>query len=169
MKQDNGRYLVLKDTREKVGHGWHFPKTEMCAGQSQVCLKTGDYTLKGLENIICIERKESPSELIMNLTEERFKRELDRLELVQFPFVLCEFTMDDFLKFPVGSSLPKRKWKYIKIKGAVALKLLLELQMQYKAKFIFCGVYGKSVAASIFKRAVEYVDGEEEKIQEEAN
>lgn len=148
-------YIVIRDTRERSGHGWTFKKYDTCLGQQIDTLKTGDYTLRGFENVLAIERKGRVTEFINNLGQKRFYAELDRLELIPFSFVICEFTMEDLIKFPEGSGISPYKWRYIKLTGKVALKLLIEIQMKYKTKFLFCGSKGQIVASSIFKRVVE--------------
>ena len=48
-------YTVIKDTREQ--NGWSFSQYDKCAGMEIGTLHTGDYTLRGFEDVICIERK----------------------------------------------------------------------------------------------------------------
>ena len=54
------KYRVIKDTREK--DGWTFTEYDKCEGMDMDALHTGDYTLKGFEDVVCIERKASVSE-----------------------------------------------------------------------------------------------------------
>ena len=151
-------YLVVKDTREKAGHGWTFKKNDHCLGQVVDTLKTGDYSLRGFESVVVVERKGGVAEFVGNLTKKRFQDELGRLESIPYPFVICEFTIEDLINYPVGSGIPPRKWKYLKVKGPAALKLFLDIQMVFKTKFLFCGQEGQTVASSIFKRAMERLD-----------
>ena len=46
-------------------------------------LNTGDYSIEGMESIFTIERKMSVSEIANNITENRFKDVLDRLDKVR--------------------------------------------------------------------------------------
>ena len=48
-------YTVIKDTREQ--RGWIFNKSDRCDGMRVETLKTGDYTLGGFEEMVCVERK----------------------------------------------------------------------------------------------------------------
>ena len=68
-------YLVIKDTREK--QGWDFPQSHSCVGTSIEKLDTGDYTIDGHRDTLCVERKGSVSEFAGNLVQEkeRFVRE----------------------------------------------------------------------------------------------
>lgn len=150
------KYNVIRDTREKFGHGWDFAAGKNCAGMEVATLPEGDYTLKGYEQEIVVERKGSVSEISMNIFEDRFERELIRLESYTHPFLLMEFTMDDVMNFPKGSGIPTYKWASLKVTPFLILKKLAEFQLRYKTKFIFCGKHGKEVCASLFKRFLEY-------------
>ena len=58
-------FTVIKDTREQ--DGWTFERFDTryhtCTGMVLQKLETGDYSLKGMENIFCVERKGSVAEL----------------------------------------------------------------------------------------------------------
>lgn len=85
---------VLRDTREKEGHGYRFIKCDTCAGMEVAKLDFGDYAIKGHLDLIVIERKQSVSELTNNLGKERerFEAELQRIVNagVKFRFVIVE-------------------------------------------------------------------------------
>ena len=80
------KYRVIKDTREK--DGWTFTEYDKCEGMDMDALHTGDYTLKGFEDVVCIERKASVSEIAMNLGRKKsaFLREMDRMKDYEFSF-----------------------------------------------------------------------------------
>lgn len=168
---NESKYTVIRDTREQHDHGWYFPPSERCAGTLTQKLGEGDYSILGFEKLVTIERKGSVSEFCGNLTQERFigefkegkplnkQSEIIRLEAIQWPFILLEFTVDDLLKYPNIPDVPFRLRKHIKFKGAAALKKIIEIQMKYKTKIIFCGEErAKDVASSIFKRIVEEIE-----------
>ena len=71
------KYIVLRDTREK--NGWDFSSQDKCMAVKDWGLKTGDYTARGLEKSLVIERKASTGELAMNLGQKRkpFEAEMD--------------------------------------------------------------------------------------------
>lgn len=164
------KYTVVRDTREKVDQGWIFPVSERCAGTLTQKLDVGDYSLLGFEKLVTIERKGSVSEFCGNLTQTRFVGEYDpakeidkqseflRLELIQWPFILLEFEVDDLLKYPNLRDIPPRLRRDIIFKGPAAFKKVIELQMKYKTRIIFCGNRAKDVASSIFKRVVEEIE-----------
>lgn len=145
------KFAALKDTREKNG-GWFFPPSDSCEGTTIKTLKTGDYTLRGFEETFIVERKKSTSEWAKNIIEERFERELERLDEFESPFIVCEFTMSDIIRFPYNSGIPKYKWKGLRITSEYMLKRTLEIQLAHKAKLIFAGTDGYHVCWSLFKR-----------------
>ena len=150
-------YRVIKDTREK--DGWTFTEYDKCAGMDMGTLHTGDYTLQGFEDVICIERKASASEIAMNLGRKKtpFLAEMDRMKDYEFSFLLCEFDMEDVIKYPVGSNVPAKLRPHVKITGKYMLKCLIEFQLWYDTKIIFCGNKDNAFLTcnSIFKRLNE--------------
>lgn len=91
------KITVLVDTREQkpfpfVGSPF-IPKVHK--------LETGDYTLRGLESRLCIERKGSVDELIANLhgsKTERFRQLSSFERMTQYPlrFLVIEATASEF-------------------------------------------------------------------------
>jgi hypothetical protein len=148
-------YLILRDSREKPGQGWEFDPSDTCLGTEVRALKTGDYSLEGYESVLAVERKRSTGEIATNLFEDRFWRELDRLEAFPLPFLVCEFTMDDLLSFPKNSGIPPGRWRFLKVRAPLLLKRFVEMTSRHKTKVILAGKHGKAVASSIFKRVVE--------------
>jgi hypothetical protein len=146
-------YTVIQDSREQSP--FFFPKSDCCKGTIIKSLKSGDYSLENYEDIFVIERKGSITEWSANIFQDRFKRELERLESFKYPFIILEFTMDDIMKFPESSTIPKYKWKYLKVNANNILKATLDFQLKFKTKIIFAGCYGARVASSLFKRVIE--------------
>lgn len=147
------RYQVIKDTREQLG--WDFVPTDNCLGTVVRTLGTGDYSIEGLENRLVIERKGTLSEFAQNIFQKRFENELVRLDEYDAAFIILEFDMDTIFNFPVGSGIPKSKWDKLRVNKWLILKKLFEIEFKHKVKIVFAGKYGKEVAASIFKRAME--------------
>ena len=50
------RFTVIRDTREKDGHGWWFDEDAYCAGTETSKVDIGEYTIKDKELLLCIER-----------------------------------------------------------------------------------------------------------------
>ena len=154
-KKEVRPYLVLRDTREQ--RGWDFPEKHPCLGTEEATLKTGDYTLKGYESIFVVERKFSTGEIAQNIVQNRFERELERLEEFRFPFLVCEFTLADIISFPVNSGIPKSKWQSLRITPQFLMKRLNEFQIRYRTRIIFAGIHGREFVSSLLKRITENV------------
>lgn len=155
-------YTVVKDSREQ--NGYNFEKFTgrftSCAGMIVEKLETGDYSLLGMEDKLCIERKASVSELAINLGKDkyRFLAEIDRMKAFPFKFLILEFSLDDLNKFPEGSNIPEEKWKSIVITSKYMIKMLVEFQMYYGIQVLFCGdkKNAKFMVNSILKRVNEH-------------
>jgi ERCC4-type nuclease len=162
-------YVVIRDTREKENQGWSWSKSKYCAGTETRTLDTGDYSLEGMENYLAIERKGSISEWAKNVTEARFERELERLDGIQHPWILLEFNMTDVLNYPVGSGIPKNKWRWLKFRGPFILKKMTEMMRDHRVNIVLCGANGKEVASNIFKRVIEHADSNATKSKQQAS
>lgn len=116
------KYTVLKDNKEKSG--WFFYPDKDCAGMKDVHLKTADYTIEGLEELLCIERKKTVAELSQNITELRFAKEIERMMKFKYRYIICEFDMYKITVFPKESGLPEHIIKKLKIPpGYIKLKI----------------------------------------------
>ncbi len=144
-------HKVIKDTREKKqGNGWFFDNMEIKT------MKTGDYTLAGYEDSFVIERKCSTGEVAKNIVEERFVRELERMENFKWPFIILEFDMVDLTHFPENSGIPKDMWPKLRINAGFILKKICEYQIKYKTKILFASKYGKQFAEQIFREILRF-------------
>ena len=141
------KYTVIKDTREQLG--WDFK------GMIEGKLQTGDYSIVGLENIFTIERKANTAELAKNINEKRFERELIRMDSLPNSFLILEFTLEDVLQFPFNSTIPKSKWKYLRVSSGYILKRILRMEIDHKVKIIFAGSNGKYITERIFSEMME--------------
>ena len=65
--------------------------------------------------------------------------------------------MADVLKYPEGSKVPKAARSKVRVTGKYLLKCLMEFQIWYDTKILFCGDKGNAflVTNSIFKRLSE--------------
>ena len=152
-------YTIIRDTREKDDKGWFFKSSKYCAGTIEEKLDTGDYSLYGWAQHLCIERKGSVAEFAKNLVEDRFLRELDRMLDYPWRYILLEFELSDLLEFPKGTDIPKRRQRFMKLRGPFLLKTLVEIQQKYKIPILFCGDKGQEVCSSICKRFIEAQNG----------
>jgi ERCC4-type nuclease len=157
-EKDWTTYTVIKDTREQKGHSFGYNRRDRCVGTEVTKLDTGDYSLKGLEDKLCIERKASVEELAGNLGVSRktFYREIDRMVLIPHRFLLFEFDFEDIIDFPnhKGSRIPEHKKATVFIRANFILKCITEFQAEYGIPVIFCGNKdnAKIMMTSLFKR-----------------
>ena len=143
----NSKYTILRDKREK--NGWSFESCAKCQSVRDWGLITGDYTAKGLEKFLCIERKASTSELANNIGKQRsrFEAEMIRMENFRWSYIICEFTLDELMGYP--KNLPPvvrndgtHSTSYIKkrrMNGPFMWKKLQEYQDKHGVKTILSG------------------------------
>jgi len=144
-------FTVIIDTREQIP--WEFELHTTAKRK----LDTGDYSIEGLEHLLCIERKRNVAEIANNITEKRFKDVLERMSKIQYSFILFEFDLEDVYSFPVGSEIPKKLWDKLKISSSYILKYLTQIQINYGIHTLFCGYpeNAEKMAVSIMKRIHE--------------
>lgn len=148
-------YTVVKDTREKDGHGWFFDKhnsnkkSPRCNGTISHKLDTGDYSLVGYEDLLSIERKNSFSELWGNFGEKsRINNEMKRLAQIKYSYILIEscITNDHFELSP-----PQYK---VGVPGKALIRWVISLGIEYNVKIIPVGQCGKKYAQLIFEEVI---------------
>lgn len=144
----NNNFTIIIDTREQ--HPWQF--SEHTTANKK--LDTGDYSIEGMENILCIERKNGIAEIANNMTEDRFVDVIERMKTYKHAYILIECDYDQLMNYPIGSDVPKRVWKNIKISPGFILKFLTELSVHHNIHIIFCGcpAWAEKTALSIMKR-----------------
>jgi len=148
-------FVILRDSREQRGHGWNFGRKDGFNSTKVQCLKTGDYTIEGYEDILCIERKGSIVEIAGNVTQKRFENELERMCSIEHSFIICEFDFYELMTFPNSAKVAWSVKKSFKITPTFIMKRINEFQLNYPAKWLFTGAYGQQVANSIIKRIIE--------------
>lgn len=150
-------FTVVKDTREQ--DGYFFKEYSPCAGMVQEKLDTGDYSIKGLEDKLCIERKGCVEELAMNLGSKKyaFLNEIERMAIIPHKFIVLEFSAEDLIKFPEETRIPIKNKASVKITGKYMLKCLVEFQIYNNVHVLFCGnkLNAFITVSSILKRINE--------------
>jgi len=151
------QFTVIKDTREQ--DGYYFGPFNTCAGMVEHKLDTGDYTIQGLEDKVCVERKGCVEELAVNLGQKKhtFLDEITRMEPFPHKFLVLEFSLEDLIKFPEETRIPVKNKASLKITGKYMLKCLIEFQIYNNVHVLFCGNKHNAFLAvsSIFKRINE--------------
>ena len=128
--------IILRDTREK--QPWDFSWYDCEIRVATV--KVGDYTIEGYENTIAVERKRSTGELAMNFgfKKKQFIAELERMQNVQYRYVVCEFPEIRLEEFPLNSGIPRKHWNKLRISGKYIRKCIHDFSSQYNVTFLFC-------------------------------
>lgn len=137
MPSVKNKFTIICDSREKKG--WTFDEDEYCKGSEILGLETGDYSIKGLEDILCIERKRNTAELATNVYEERFANELERMSKFKYRFLLMEFNYEDILYFPINSGLPPLQQKKSRVSPGYLKYFVGKMQIHYGVNVMFCG------------------------------
>ena len=133
------KYTVIRDTREQ--EGYYFSEYDLCLGMVDQKLDTGDYSIVGLEDKVCIERKGCVEELAINLGQKKhtFLREIERMKDCPHKFIILEFSLSELIDFPENSRIPEKSKNSVKITGKYMLKCLMEFQLYDNIHVIFCG------------------------------
>ena len=144
-------FTIIIDTREQ--HPWKF--TEFTTAKQK--LDTGDYSIEGLEDKLCIERKNGVAEIANNMMESRFKDVIDRMSKYEHAYILIECDYNQLMNYPRDTDVPKRLWSSIKITPGFILKFLTQLSVSHNIHVIFCGnpEWAEKTALSIMKRVKE--------------
>ena len=154
-------FTIVKDTREQEGYTFQASSSRYhtCKGMVLEKLDTGDYSLKGLEDKLCIERKARVVEFANNVGHDqaRFLREIERMSSFPYKFIVLEFSLSDLMNFPVGSDIPEKDWGKLKITNKFMLKMLMDFQINHNIHVLFCGSKknAKWTVLSILKRINE--------------
>lgn len=157
MENTENKYYIIRDTREQ--EGYFFKEYGNCCGTIDEKLDTGDYSIKGLEDKLCIERKGCVEELAVNLGQKKyaFLAEIERMSEFPHKFLVLEFSVEDLVKFPDETRIPLKNKSLVKITGKYMLKCLMEFMMYNNVQVLFCGNKYNAflVVSSILKRIHE--------------
>lgn len=126
---------IIQDTREQKPLEFQLKGNDLIIVQK---LEHGDYSIEGMEDILCIERKASASEIANNIKEERFYRLLAEVSSYHFAVIVCEFPFSDVVNFPYISCIPNSVRKRIKVRGNYLISQIADIQATYRIPFIFC-------------------------------
>ena len=88
--------VVLVDTREREPLPLHANHPNWIASERRVALKTGDYTVEGMESLLCLERKSLADLVACTVTyRRRFLGVCGRLARFKWKAILVEATLED--------------------------------------------------------------------------
>ena len=154
--------LILIDSREQKPWKFRDYKCHRCT------LETGDYAMadepnskytdEALNHLLCIDRKGSVSELFQNVTQVRFKKEIERMKRFKHAYLIFEFTLEDVMRYPVGSVIPRRRWRYLRVRPPFVLSFLSQLMLE-GIHVIFAGnpQHAQQIALNVMKKVYEEV------------
>lgn len=150
-------FTVIVDTREK--QPWNFNSSRVL-GREVTKLDTGDYTVEGVEDKLCIDRKASVSELAQNITTKRFVNELKRIKEYPHAFLILEFSASDVFNFPDSADLPPAVKKRIRVNGNFLMRCLSRMQIKYDFNIIFAGNRSNAerIAVNLMEDVLEVYD-----------
>ncbi len=142
---------IIRDDREKkawdekfLGHGFEV---------STKRLQTGDYTVKGMENLVCIEKKEDWAEIAYDVSCEKNRTNFIALlrRMQQFP-IRFMVVHDD-----LGSLANMRTYGKLDMTRPV-YNWVLNIPLEYGIPLIPAGARRKSqyVVTELFRRIVEF-------------
>lgn len=118
---DNAEQLpfTFRGIKADLGDGGH----EVLVNTTRRELFTGDYTLLGFENEICIERK-SKADLYRSLTHDRarFLREVSRLNAIPQAYIVVECSLGGLLTPP----------EFTKVEPKTVLRTIYSWQMKFQ-------------------------------------
>lgn len=149
----NPKPILIVDTRERTP--FDFDGDDAFESIEHTKLDQGDYSLKGLEHLVSIERKANANELYTNLSSkvfrERFYAEAKRLaEKVKFRFIIVEQECEDVLS---PSSYHVNKMGFSKnsqfMPPALVLGHLIRFMLEYNIHVLFAGSKAKSLTKKI--------------------
>jgi ERCC4-type nuclease len=88
--------VVLVDTREKEPFPLFLNHPNWIGGERRVALKTGDYTVEGMESLLSLERKTLADIVACTVTyRKRFLAVCSRLARFRWKAILVEATLED--------------------------------------------------------------------------
>lgn len=102
--------VVLVDTREREPLPLHANHPNWIGRERRVALKTGDYTVEGMETLLCLERKSLADLVACTVTyRRRFLTACGRLARFPWKAMLIEATLEDIkggfesVDYPLGA------------------------------------------------------------------
>ena len=146
---------IIQDTREQEPWDFSFYGVDTIVRK----LDTGDYSVEGLEDILCIERKKSTGEIAINLGSKNatFIKELERMRSFKAKYLIFEFSIQTLLSFPALSGIPKSGLSKIRMNAGYIVKLLQKYEEEYNIEIIYCNSkeQANEVAYDIMKENYE--------------
>ncbi|HOX27260.1 MAG TPA: hypothetical protein PLL30_16195 [Candidatus Krumholzibacteria bacterium] len=117
-----GGFTIVVDTREQQPYAFD--------GAVIKGLPSGDYSILGLEDRVAVERKSKPDAYAsLGRGRARFRREVERLAVLDYAAIVIEDTVPGFLRRPPHSQMSPR----------AAISTLLSWSVRYRIPVFFAG------------------------------
>lgn len=130
-------FVIAIDTREQKPYKFDHPSVV-------TSLKTGDYSIVGFENKICVERKSKQDAYgTIGNGRARFERELKRMVWFDYAAIVIECSLKNFLTPPVYSALHPNS----------AINSLVSWSIRYGVHVFFC--HNRRYASALTFRILE--------------
>lgn len=150
---------IIIDTRERLP--WDFDGDDAFAAVEHTKLDQGDYSIKGMEHIVSIERKANANELFTNLSQkdhrERIYAEMCRLAgIVKYRFMVIEQNLEDVLSphsYAVNTMNRNKNSQFMP--PALIMQHLMTFMIDYNVHVIFAGSKGKNIAKRLLLQIYE--------------
>ena len=136
--KDKEDFTIVVDSREQRGYSFN--------GAVIKALKTGDYSILGLEDRIVIERKSKEDAYSsLGAGRARFERELTRLSKYDYSAIVIESNLADFLQAPA----------FTRMNPKAAINSLVSWSVKYKV-FIFFASDRRLARALVYRILEKY-------------
>jgi DNA excision repair protein ERCC-4 len=121
-RAERSELVIAVDSREQ--------KPYLFSGCEVKTLKTGDYSIVGLEDQIALERKtKEDAYASLGRSRARFERELERLSKLDYAAIVVESSLPEFLHPPPFTPLSPR----------AAINSLIAWTVRYRVGVFFAG------------------------------
>jgi len=135
-KREREDFTIVVDSREQRGYSFN--------GAVIKALKTGDYSILGLEDKIVIERKSKEDAYSsLGAGRARFERELMRLSKYDYSAIVIESNLVDFLQAPA----------FTRMNPKAAINSLVSWSVKYKVFIYFAS--DRRLARALVYRILE--------------
>lgn len=136
-------FTIVIDTQEQLPYRFADSVTRK--------LKTGDYSIAGLESLITIERKtKSDAYRTIGTGRKRFIRELYRMQRMDYAAIVIECSMSDFLIPPTGRNYKASKHV---LSPKAAINSLISWSLRFNIPVWFAG--NRELAQTLVCRLLE--------------
>lgn len=147
-------FTLIVDVHEKKP--WIFTPDEVMINIKHEKLKTGDYSIEGFEDEVCVERKNGVAELAMWLGRNKriCNEQLTRMKHMKYKMLIVECPWNYLLTWPQSSKLPPDKMATIQISSHFLMARIYDIMDLYGIPVFFADnrIYAQHTAEYFLKR-----------------